>query len=116
MHASGSSALNGFLAELNIVDHCFFATVRFSQKRTTGLAIKIVEYTPEKKPTNRANANGRITPPPRRKSAKSTRMAVPVVIIVRLRVSLMLVLIIVSRLSRLILRMFSRTQIGRAHV
>src|SRR5258705_5560562 len=103
MHASGSSALNGFLAELNIVDHCFFATARFSHKRTTGLAIKIVEYTPEKKPTNRANANGRITPPPRRKSAKSTRMAVPGGIKIRLKGSFILGLIMGPRPSPLAL-------------
>ena len=42
-------------------------------------------------------------------------MAVPVVIIVRLKVSLMLVLMMFSRVSRLILRMFSRTTIADDH-
>ena len=43
---------------------CGYLLNDLSHKRMTGLAMKIVEYTPEIKPTNSAKAKGRITAPP----------------------------------------------------
>ena len=61
-------------------------------------------------PTSSTRANAWITEPPRKNSARMTISTVPVVITVRLRVSLMLRLMIVRRGSRRSLRMFSRTR------
>src|SRR5215470_10333060 len=66
------------------------------------------EYVPVMNPMINVNANGRITYPPKVKSASRTKTAVPEVMMVRLKVSLMLRFMTTAKDSRRNLRIFSR--------
>ena len=71
--------------------------VLFSQIRRMGLATNMEEYVPTMIPTIRAKAKSWITPPPRKKRARTTIRVVEEVRIVRLRVSFMLIFMVCSK-------------------